>query len=59
MTPEFFKNFDQNTGRELQWQIQTTSRILIKILVGNAAVADCDIVIELFKNFHKNTGSKI
>jgi hypothetical protein len=28
-----------------------SSRISIRILVGNAAVADCRILMEFFKNF--------
>ena len=35
------------------------SRISIRILVRNAAVADCGILMESFKNFDQNTGGKL
>ena len=51
---EFFKNFDQNTGGKLYWQIHQMTleflRISIRILVGIAVVAnpsdDCEIPFE-------------
>ena len=64
---EFFKNFDQNSNQKLPINFSEedifripqkitnsddySSRISIRILVGNAAVADCGILMEFFNNF--------